>query len=129
MIVHLVIVVLHMRNSTVPRATPQCCEVVRTNSKERFIVSAEDRTLVCVECSQQFAFTAGEQEFYQEKGLMHEPRRCPDCRTSRRRERYGERQMHEGVCAECGSVARVPFEPRDDRPIYCSDCFTNRRDN
>ena len=92
-------------------------------------MSPEDRTIICVECSQPFTFTAGEQEFYQEKGLMHEPRRCQECRTTRRRERYGERQMHEGVCAECGSVARVPFVPRDDRPIYCSDCFTTRRAN
>ena len=94
--------------------------------KEKFIVSAEDRTIVCVECSQSFVFTAGEQEFYQTKGLMNEPRRCPDCRNTRRRERHGEREMHEGVCSECGGVARVPFVPRDDRPIYCSDCFTNR---
>ena len=60
-------------------------------------MSAEDRTIVCVECSQSFVFTAGEQEFYQTKGLMNEPRRCPDCRNTRRRERHGEREMHEGV--------------------------------
>lgn len=92
-------------------------------------MSAADRNIVCVECSQTFVFSAGEQEFYQEKGLMHEPRRCQDCRNARRRERQGERQMHEGVCADCGSVARVPFMPRDDRPIYCSDCFTSRQAN
>ncbi|MFN2451479.1 MAG: zinc-ribbon domain containing protein [Candidatus Dormibacteria bacterium] len=33
------------------------------------------------------------------------------------------RQMHEVTCAGCGGVARVPFQPRGDRPVYCSDCF------
>ena len=29
----------------------------------------EDKTLVCKECGAEFVFTAGEQEFYAEKGL------------------------------------------------------------
>ena len=31
--------------------------------------------------------------------------------------------MFSAVCANCGKEARVPFEPRGDRPVYCSDCF------
>jgi CxxC-x17-CxxC domain-containing protein len=31
--------------------------------------------------------------------------------------------MYEVACAECGRPARVPFQPRQDRPVYCSDCF------
>ena len=26
-------------------------------------------------------------------------------------------------CASCGKEAKVPFQPRGDRPVYCSDCF------
>ena len=41
---------------------------------------------------------------------------------------YGERQMYSVVCAECGKDAEVPFQPRGDRPVYCSDCFRQQRD-
>ena len=44
----------------------------------------EDRTLVCKDCSQEFVFTAGEQEFYKEKGFENEPVRCPDCRRAKK---------------------------------------------
>ena len=91
-----------------------------------------DKTLVCRECSEEFAFTAGEQEFYQRRGLLHEPSRCPNCRASRRRERgsgynEGPRQMFPAVCASCGKETEVPFEPRLGRPVYCSDCFSTIR--
>ncbi|MCC8022960.1 MAG: zinc-ribbon domain containing protein [Clostridiales bacterium] len=87
----------------------------------------EDKTLTCKECGEEFVFTAGEQEFYAEKGFVNEPQRCKDCRTARKNSaRQGE--MHETVCAECGGVARVRFEPRGDRPVYCSDCFAKKRE-
>ena len=99
-----------------------------------------DKTLTCRECGQPFTFTAGEQEFYQTHGLMHEPSRCPECRTARRSaqrgESYGgyrsggytaERQMYSVTCSSCGKEALVPFEPRTDRPVYCSDCFQRVR--
>jgi len=38
-----------------------------------------DKTIVCKDCGQEFVFTAGEQEFYAEKGF-HEPVRCKECR-------------------------------------------------
>ena len=31
--------------------------------------------------------------------------------------------------AACGGEARVPFEPKSDRPVYCSDCFAKMREN
>ena len=36
----------------------------------------EDKTLVCKECGKEFVFTAGEQEFYAERGFQNEPQRC-----------------------------------------------------
>ncbi len=36
------------------------------------------------------------------------------------------REMHQVVCAECGKDTEVPFAPRGDRPVYCSDCFSKR---
>jgi CxxC-x17-CxxC domain-containing protein len=88
-----------------------------------------DRTLTCRECGMDFMFTAGEQAFFAEKGLLNEPQRCPTCRAARRRERSGSmvREMHPVVCAQCGVNTTVPFLPRLDRPVYCSNCFDQVR--
>ena len=105
-----------------------------------------DKTLVCRDCSGNFTFTAGEQEFYAAKGLQNEPVRCPSCRSARKSMRtleseegyvrYGvfasfggktPRQMHPATCAECGMMTEVPFIPRGDRPVYCSSCYTKIR--
>jgi CxxC-x17-CxxC domain-containing protein len=42
-----------------------------------------DKALTCADCSQNFIFTASEQEFYATRGFT-EPRRCPSCRASRK---------------------------------------------
>lgn len=47
----------------------------------------KDIELVCRACGATFFFTAGEQEFYADKGFLNEPTRCPRCRS--RRERGG----------------------------------------
>ena len=88
-----------------------------------------DKSLVCRDCGISFVFTAGEQAFYEEKGLAHSPQRCSACRSNRRRERNGQppREMHQVTCAGCGVMTMVPFLPRQDRPVYCSTCFEARR--
>ena len=40
----------------------------------------QDEKLICEDCGKEFDFTAGEQEFYAEKGLTNKPKRCPECR-------------------------------------------------
>ena len=89
----------------------------------------EDKTLVCKDCGNEFVFTAGEQALYAEKGFQNEPTRCKACRDARKASRgNGEaREMYETTCAECGKPTRVPFIPKNDRPIYCSECFAARR--
>ena len=67
----------------------------------------EDKTLICKECGAEFVFTAGEQEFYASKP---------------------EREMFTAICASCGKEAKVPFRPREDRPVYCSECFAKMRE-
>src|ERR1041384_7714876 len=47
-------------------------------------MSYADKTLTCRDCGTQFVFTAGEQEFYAQKGFTNEPGRCPACRQSRK---------------------------------------------
>ncbi|GAB4109407.1 MAG: zinc-ribbon domain containing protein [Roseiflexaceae bacterium] len=144
-------------------------------------MSYADKTLTCRDCGMDFVFTAGEQEFYAQKGFINEPTRCPSCRKARKasgggggrgfssdrggysdsgysdrggyssggrggysdsgysdrggysgggRGGYsggGERQMHTAVCAGCGGEARVPFVPRGDKPVYCSNCYQQQR--
>ena len=88
----------------------------------------EDKILVCKECGAEFTFTAGEQEFYAERGFQNEPQRCKSCRDARKNAQRGPRQYFTATCAACGGEARVPFEPKSDRPVYCSDCFARMRE-
>ena len=89
----------------------------------------EDKVLVCKDCGREFTFTAGEQEFYAEKGFQNEPTRCRECRRGHRNggERRAPREMFDAVCAECGKPTQVPFVPRTDKPVYCSECFSAHR--
>ena len=88
----------------------------------------EDKTLVCKECGAEFVFTAREQEFYESKGFENEPQRCKPCRDKRKNAGRAPRELHEATCAACGGVAKVPFVPRDDRPVYCEECFAKMRE-
>ena len=47
----------------------------------------QDKTLVCRDCDAEFVFTAGEQEFYAEKGFDNEPTRCKECRAKKKAQR------------------------------------------
>ena len=87
----------------------------------------EDKTLVCQECGKEFTWTAGEQEFYAAKGFTNEPKRCPDCRKKRRMSQKPQREMYDAVCANCGAPCKVPFQPTEGRPGYCSDCFAKMK--
>jgi CxxC-x17-CxxC domain-containing protein len=107
-----------------------------------------DKTLQCRDCGKSFTFTEGEQEFYNSRGYT-EPQRCPDCRAAKKAARgndsygggggggyssggsgggYGRerapRQMTEVTCSNCGRLTEVPFVPTGDRPVYCSDCYS-----
>lgn len=89
----------------------------------------EDKVLVCKDCGREFTFTAGEQDFYDEKGFKNAPSRCKACRSDRKTTTRGnsDRVMYDAICAECGQPTKVPFEPKNDKPIYCSACFSARR--
>ena len=40
-----------------------------------------------------------------------------------------ERSFTRAVCAECGKECELPFKPTGDRPVYCRDCFSARKDS
>ena len=111
-----------------------------------------DKTLVCIDCNQEFAFTSSEQQFYADRQFS-EPRRCAACRAAKKAARgdggnggysgggnggyssggngggydRGPREMFSATCSSCGREAQVPFRPTGSKPVYCSDCFSSQR--
>ena len=86
----------------------------------------EDKTLVCKECGNEFVFTAGEQEFYAERGFQNEPQRCKACRDARKNAARGPREYFTAVCAACGGEAKVRLLQRllrQDEGAGLSHCF------
>src|SRR6266849_1955925 len=115
-----------------PRDTPEVVGILIQKSRE--IMSLSDQTLYCRDCNQEFVFTIGEQEFYASHNLTNAPTRCPSCRAARKAPSGGgyssrgggarePRQMYTVICSNCGNEAQVPFQPRSDKPVYCSDCY------
>ena len=100
-----------------------------THLQREVKIMYQDKTLVCKECGNEFVFSAGEQEFYAERGFQNEPQRCKACRAKRKNAIKGAtaREFFTAVCAACGGEAKVPFEPKSDRPVYCSECFAKMK--
>ncbi|MBI1976302.1 MAG: DNA-directed RNA polymerase [Candidatus Omnitrophica bacterium] len=46
-------------------------------------------------------------------------------------DRFGgrPREMFKAICAECKQECEVPFRPSGDRPVYCKECFSKRKDS
>jgi len=97
----------------------------------------QDKSIQCADCGATFTFSAAEQEQFASRGYTNEPKRCPTCRQARKSERQGnsgygsrtQREMFPAICAQCGKETKVPFQPRQDRPVYCSDCYNKVRAN
>jgi hypothetical protein len=78
-------------------------------------LSFVDKTRVCRDCKQNFTFTAGEQEFYANKGLQNRPVRCTSCRSSRKMNRTNEAKRADvryGVFASFGGRTPRQMHPR-----------------
>ena len=105
-------------------------------------MSFQDKSIRCSDCGITFTFSVEDQELFQSKGYTNEPKRCPECRRARKLKRYGigdnsysdvsygytpARQMFTTTCATCGRSTEVPFQPRGEKPVYCSDCYRKVR--
>ena len=93
----------------------------------------QDKGLHCVDCGTEFIWTAGEQLFFADKNFKNEPKRCKACKTKR-----GSRPTTAGPvardraepstsCSACGKETTVPFRPTQGRPVFCRECFQQRR--
>ena len=85
-----------------------------------------DRELKCAACGEMFVFSVGEQEFFQGKRFVNEPKFCKQCRAKRQGDRGRSHIEIPVVCTECGKSTTVPFKPTQDRPVLCATCFSHR---
>jgi CxxC-x17-CxxC domain-containing protein len=84
---------------------------------------------VCDECKQEC-----EVPFEPTEG---KPVYCKECHSKRRparnnfnrgfRDDSRPREMHKAVCNECKQECEVPFKPTEGKPVYCKDCYANKK--
>lgn len=89
----------------------------------------QDRILKCVDCGEEFVFTAGEQLFFHDKQFKNEPKRCKGCKAKRahalgiQQENSFRKVETRTTCSNCGKETTVPFKPTQGRPVLCRECF------
>jgi len=94
----------------------------------------QDKVLKCIDCGTEFIFTAGEQLFFHDKQFKNEPKRCQACKN-KRASMLGSvltgtthlKVETRTVCSQCGKETTVPFQPTKGRPVFCRECFQQRR--
>jgi CxxC-x17-CxxC domain-containing protein len=92
-----------------------------------------DLVIGCNDCKQDFVWTAGEQQFFYDKGLKNPPKRCKPCKQAKNErivaaqtaQSSGIKQKIEVAvnCDQCGVLTTVPFYPSQNRPVFCRGCF------
>jgi CxxC-x17-CxxC domain-containing protein len=105
--------------------------LVRGKVRGRAVMEYHDRVLKCSECGAEFVFTGGEQMFFADKGFKNEPKRCKGCKAKRAEGGGGSaspmRSETKTSCSQCGKETTVPFRPTQGRPVFCRECFQQRR--
>ena len=94
----------------------------------------QDKVLKCIDCGADFVFTAGEQLFFHDKQFKNEPKRCKPCKVKRASNlgastptsNYPKVETRT-TCSGCGKETTVPFKPTQGRPVFCRECFQQRR--
>lgn len=96
----------------------------------------QDKVLKCVDCGADFIFTAGEQLFFHDKQFKNEPKRCKNCKTKRSQalgiphsnsSGNSQRVETKAICSGCKRETTVPFKPTQGRPVFCRECFQQRK--
>ncbi|MGA2988911.1 MAG: zinc-ribbon domain containing protein [Candidatus Korobacteraceae bacterium] len=92
-----------------------------------------DKVLKCIDCGQDFVFTAGEQLFFHDKQFKNEPKRCKSCKAKRAQtlgvghSANAPKVETRTVCSNCGKETTVPFKPTQGRPVFCRECFQQKK--
>jgi CxxC-x17-CxxC domain-containing protein len=115
--------------------SPPFPTIVKRLSEEDF----QDCAIRCIDCGQDFIWTAGEQLFFHDKGLKNPPKRCKPCKKAKSdriasimaAQESGAKQRVEVMvkCAKCGIQTTVPFYPSQGRPVLCRACFLTIKNN
>lgn len=101
--------------------------------EEKHELEEDTKERECIECDATFFLTSGEIDFY----VQHEfetPKRCKPCRQSRKdggvatyteeeKHTYKPKDANQIICNNCNRVAKVPFTPQPNRPVYCPTCW------
>src|ERR1700742_2600506 len=94
----------------------------------------QDKMLKCIDCGADFIFTAGEQLFFHDKQFKNEPKRCKGCKAKRVSVLGAPlsgpsfaRVETRTNCSQCGKETTVPFKPTQGRPVFCRECFMQKR--
>ena len=91
-----------------------------------------DKTLTCVDCGEDFLFSAGEQRFFADRDFRNDPKRCKACKSRRTVAAPTETHIFLkretlATCNQCGRQTTLPFRPTQGRPVFCRECFQHRR--
>jgi CxxC-x17-CxxC domain-containing protein len=99
----------------------------------------QDKILKCIDCGSDFIFTAGEQLFFHDKQFKNEPKRCKNCKAKRiavlgpptttaaaNGSSFTKTETRT-TCSQCGKETTVPFKPTQGRPVFCRECFMQKR--
>ena len=88
----------------------------------------DDRPVYCNECFQNHKpqQRSGGSRFDRGSGYGRNDRGSRFSRGSR-----GDRprEMFTATCGDCGNECKIPFKPKEDRPVYCNECFQNHKQN
>jgi CxxC-x17-CxxC domain-containing protein len=104
-----------------------------TSQKAQVENEFEDKSIPCIDCKEDFVWTAGEQLFFRDKDLKNPPKRCKACKKAKNSRleaielarTTGQRHRIEVTanCARCETTTTVPFYPCQGRPVYCRACY------
>ncbi|MDH3278038.1 MAG: hypothetical protein OEL77_08220 [Nitrosopumilus sp.] len=81
----------------------------------------EDRPVYCRECFQNHKPARSESRYGGRSNYGRNDRGSRFNRDDRPRE------MHTATCGDCGNECQIPFKPKEDRPVYCRECFQNHK--
>lgn len=84
----------------------------------------EDKEIICRKCGSSFIWTAGEQEFFAEKGLTNVPSNCPICRK-KKDVHHSFSKLYDITCYKCGKKGKSPFPPEMPGDVLCQECYVD----
>lgn len=106
-------------------------KVRKTKKRESFPVPPEvnpDVVFLINKMQQQLVFLEKKIDILISQSAEQPPRRTfEERRFSKPRDNFREKSFTRVTCAKCGKDCEIPFKPRDDRPVYCRDCFSKRK--